>query len=274
MWEFTDDTGQAVRTDRVPVRVVAYARAGAALDDLGIRPVAVYGSGHDDGRLDPAKSGALAAAGVPYLGPGKDLTEEALLAASPDLVVDLTYDEKSPYALERPRRVPLVALSVGGAPLPAILARFGELAAGLRDGTAPEPGGAAELAAAEALLGAGAGAGGARVLALSGAGSGQVHLARPEAWPELRHLAGLGVRLLDPGPGPGTGWLTTDWDHAAGLRPDLVLADNRANAQPVPEGRFAGVPVEPWNPETPPSPAAYAHFFRALAGRLSTLSDG
>ncbi|MFI8915615.1 ABC transporter substrate-binding protein [Streptomyces sp. NPDC053513] len=297
-WGFTDDRGTELGAARVPLRVAAYVRAGAALLDLGAAPVAVYGSGHDGEALDPAKAGGLRAAGVPYLGPGRALDEEVLRELRPDVIVDVTYDGKSPYALDEAVAerlgIPLVALSVSGElALPAILARFAALAASLtpavREPSASEPAGpepsasvsetaagplpaapapAPDLAAAEALLRSVAARGGVAVLALSGAGAEQVHLARPQAWPELAHLAGLGVRMLDPGPGPGSNWLTGDWTRVAELRPDLVLFDDREHATP-PYELPAGVRLAPWSPETPPSPAAYARFFRDLAEALA-----
>ncbi|MFI6421557.1 ABC transporter substrate-binding protein [Streptomyces sp. NPDC050842] len=275
-WGFTDDRGTEPVSARVPERVVAYVRAGAALLDLGVTPVAVYGSGHDGPVSDPAKAGGLDAAGVPYLGPGRALDEELLRESRPDLIVDVTYDGKSPYALDEAVAdrlgVPLVALSVGNElTLPAILDRFGALSASLRAGTAVSTAAPADLTGgveeAEAVLRGVAGRSGLTVLALSGAGPDQVHLARPQAWPELARLAALGVRLLDPGPGPGANWLTADWGRAAELRPDLILFDNRFHAVP-PYETPPGTRLAAWNPETPPSPAAYARFFRELAEAL------
>ncbi|MFC9703457.1 ABC transporter substrate-binding protein [Streptomyces sp. NPDC056943] len=278
-WGFTDDRGTELGAARVPERVVAYVRAGAALLDLGVTPVAVYGSGHDGPGYDPAKAGGLEAAGVPYLGPGRALDEELLRELRPDVIVDVTYDGKSPYALDEAVAdrlgVPLVALSVGNElTLPEILDRFRELGASL--GAGAEAGGATGsaaadstgLAEAEDFLRGVAGRTGLAVLALSGAGPDQVHLARPQAWPELARLAALGVRLLDPGPGPGANWLTADWGRAAELRPDLVLFDNRFHAVP-PYETPPGTRLAAWNPETPPSPAAYARFFRELAEALA-----
>ncbi|MEU2118846.1 ABC transporter substrate-binding protein [Streptomyces sp. NPDC016459] len=336
-WGFTDDRGTELGAARVPRRVIAYVRAGAALCDLGVTPVAVYGSGHDGEVLDPAKEGGLRAAGVTYLGPGRGLDEGRVRELRPDVIVDVTYDGKSPYALDEAVAdrigVPLVALSVGNElTLPAILDRFGTLAASLGagpatvdtaahsataaggSGTAVDSGraraaavtaassaaagvpahsaAAAVTAASSAAAGAparsataavgvsgglrgaeglvreAAAASGLAVLALSGAGPDQVHLARPHAWPELARLAELGVRLVDPGPGPGANWLTADWGRAVELRPDLVLFDNRAHAA-APGEALAGVRSMPWNPETPPSPAAYARFFRDLAAALT-----
>ncbi|MFE5945267.1 ABC transporter substrate-binding protein [Streptomyces sp. NPDC056480] len=275
-WGFTDDRGTELGAARAPRRVIAYVRAGAALCDLGVTPVAVYGSGHDGEVLDPAKEGGLTAAAVTYLGPGRVLDEGLLRELRPDVIVDVTYDGKSPYALDEAVAerlgVPLVALSVSNElTLPAILDRFGALAASLGaapvDGTTAE-GSPADLGAAEDELREVAARTGLGVLALSGAGPDQVHLARPLAWPELARLAELGVRLVDPGPGPGANWLTGDWGRAAELRPDLVLFDSRAHAT-APDAALSGVRFTPWNPETPPSPAAYARFFRALAGALA-----
>ncbi|MFD3663071.1 ABC transporter substrate-binding protein [Streptomyces sp. NPDC058659] len=283
-WGFTDDRGTEPASARVPERVVAYVRAGAALLDLGVTPVAVYGSGHDGPVYDPAKAGGLDAAGVPYLGPGRALDEGLLRESRPDLIVDVTYDGKSPYALDEAVAdrlgVPLVALSVGNElTLPAILGRFGALSDSLRAGTAGSTAGATASAAAsadptagveeaEAVLRGAAGRSGLTVLALSGAGPEQVHLARPQAWPELARLAALGVRLVDPGPGPGANWLTADWGRAAELRPDLILFDNRSHAVP-PYETPPGTRLAAWNPETPPSPAAYARFFREVAEALA-----
>ncbi|MEU3689362.1 ABC transporter substrate-binding protein [Streptomyces narbonensis] len=283
-WGFTDDRGTERGAARVPERVVAYVRAGAALLDLGVTPVAVYGSGHDGPGYDPAKAGGLDAAGVPYLGPGRALDEGLLRELRPDVIVDVTYDGKSPYALDEAVAdrlgVPLVALSVGNElSLPEILDRFGELGASLRAGAVVPAGvvpagvreanaGEAGVGEAEAVLRGVAGRTGLAVLALSGAGPDQVHLARPQAWPELARLAALGVRLLDPGPGPGANWLTADWGRVAELRPDLILFDNRFHAVP-PYETPPGVRLAAWNPETPPSPAAYARFFRELAEALA-----
>ncbi|MFJ3586188.1 ABC transporter substrate-binding protein [Streptomyces sp. NPDC090127] len=286
-WGFTDDRGTALEAVRAPARVAAYVRAGAALLDLGVTPVAVYGSGHDGDALDPVKAGRLESAGVPYLGPGRSLDEARLRALRPELIVDVTYDGKSVYALDEgvAERVgaPVVALSVGNElTLGAIIGRFGELAEGLGGGGAVGGGGgtgggaggsagsgADPVAAAEEVVrGAAAGAD-VRVLALSGAGPDQVHLARPHAWPELARLQELGVRLVDPGPGPGANWLTGEWERAVALEPDLVLYDSRANAvgaEALPS--VGGARVAPWNPETPPSGVAHAAFFLELAGAL------
>ncbi|MCB5164243.1 ABC transporter substrate-binding protein [Streptomyces bambusae] len=279
-WRFTDDRG-VTAAGRRPLRVAAYVRAGAALADLGVRPVAVYGSGHDGAGLDPAKAGGLAA-GTAYAGAGPALDERALRDAAPDLIVDVTYDGERAYALpdgvgER-LDVPVVALSVAGdRPLDGILERFAGLAAALG---APAPAAGTELAAAEeAVRVAAGGAGPLRVLALSAAGGDRVHLARPATWPDLRRLAGLGVRLVGPEAGTGINWATGGWADTVALDADLVLADCRGSAaQPHDLAGVAGwrslagrAVVEAWNPEIPCSAVACAEFFVRVAEAVELL---
>ncbi|MGA5292513.1 ABC transporter substrate-binding protein [Streptomyces koyangensis] len=282
-WEFTDDRGVTVRSERRPERVAAYLRAGAGLADLGVRPVAVFGSGHDGDRPDPAKWGPDAPAGIPYLGASGALDEERLLSERPDLIVDVTYDGKHAYAVDdgaaERAHLPVLALSVAGeVPQARLLERFAELAVALggRDGE-----GAERLAAAEARLRTAAlRAPGVRVLALSPAGPEKVHLARPPAWPELRRLVDLGVRLTDPGEEGGVNWRTAGWDKAVGLTPDLVLSDARGNADqpaalaelPAWRALTATAPVLPWNPELPCSRRATAAFLEQVAGGLEGLA--
>jgi iron complex transport system substrate-binding protein len=299
-WEFTDDRGVTARGGGRPPRIGAYTRAGAALDAYGVRPVAVYGSGHDSAAApEPATSGALDFAAVGYLGPGAALDERALRAADPDLLVDVTYDGTAPYAVDEglaaAAGVPVAALSVsGGVTLEHVVGRFGALAAALgADGThavrGAAPGTAAagtatnpdgEWAAARQELRdlAASAARAPRVLVLSPAGPDQVHVARPDAWPELSHLAGLGLDLLRPGPSASANWLTTPWDGALALGDDidLVLSDVRGHAtQPaeladLPAWRrlTASAAVLPWNPELPPAPAVCAAFLRDVAAAL------
>ncbi|MFP3986655.1 ABC transporter substrate-binding protein [Streptomyces sp. E11-3] len=286
-WEFTDDRGVTVRAGRRPERVLAYVRAGAALSDLGVAPVAVYGSAHDGPALDQAKAGALRRTDITYLGPGAALDAAALRDVRPDLVLDVTYDGTRPYAVDeaaaRAADIPVLALSVAGTePLPAILRRFTELAAALGRVSEVPVDPDAQLSGAEQTVRAAAASGPPlRVLALSAAASGDVHLARPDAWPELRHLAGLGVRFVHPDPAGGVNWHTTTWEQVGGLGADLVLADCRGNAvQPPGLDAVAAwrtltteALVEPWNPELPCSPAACSAYFRAVADALVILRD-
>ncbi|MEW2554837.1 ABC transporter substrate-binding protein [Streptomyces zhihengii] len=280
-WTFLDDRGRPATAPRTPERPVAYIQAGAALYDLGIRPVGVFGSAHDGAAADPVKAGALPLDGTAYLGPGPAVDAETVLAAGPDLVVAVAYGAGGPvYGLDPDtakrieERLPVVVLDVGQErSLDETRARFAELARSL--GAPPPP--AHSDAARAALTAAAAAATGTRVLALSPAGPDSVHLARPGAWPDLRALTDCGVTVAAPAPGPGINWSTTDWNRAALLEPDVVLLDVRANAAP-PErlARTAGwreiearARIVPWNPELPCSARAHDAFFRTVARALT-----
>ncbi|MEU9097392.1 ABC transporter substrate-binding protein [Streptomyces sp. NPDC048361] len=279
-WRFSDDRGQLSTAAAPPSRVVAYIQAGATLEELGVRPVAVFGSFHDGPEPDPAKRGALPVGEVGYLGAGGDLDVDALLAVAPDLVVAVSYGGGQVYGLDPEtakhleERVAVVVLEVGQAPtLARIRSRFAELARALG---APAQDATALSAAEERLRSAAGRAPRPRVLALSPAGPGQVHLARPQAWPELRELTGHGVNVVEPGEGPGAGWSTTEWTTAAELRPDIVLVDIRSNAAPIDTLRSdaawraleSGARILAWNPEAPCGAAAHAAFFAQVAGAI------
>jgi|GEM_PF-2553822 len=283
-WSFTDDRGVVVSAAAVPRRIVAYVGAGAALHELGVTPVAVYGSGHDAGRArpDPVKSGSLPWTATRYLraGEGRDgFAFDVLASLDPDLIVDLTYDGEHPYALPRDADSGrLITLDVGSkTELPSLLDRFGELAEAL--GVPPDAPwrteGRERLRHAErALRDATAAAPALTAVALSPADREHAYVARPQAWPELRHLTGVGLRLTAPAPGEGGNWARLSWSEVAGLGAALVLADSRASAPPVES--LADVPgwreitgrahVVPWNPEQPPAPVS-------VAAQLTRIAD-
>ncbi|GGW26142.1 ABC transporter substrate-binding protein [Streptomyces xantholiticus] len=285
-WEFLDDRGRLASAPHIPSRLITYIQAGAALFDHGLRPAGLFGSAHDGAGPDPAKAGDLPLDGTPYLGSGPGVDADTVLAARPDLVVAVTYGSEQVYGLDPDtakyleERLPVVVLDVGqGRSLDEVRDRFGALARSLGADPEPPPAGSALAAARARLRAAADGAVGARVLALSPAGPDGVHIARPEAWPDLRALSRYGVGTAAPEPGAGVNWSTTDWGAAGRLEPDVVLADVRSNAFPL--ERLRGVAdwdaiesrarLLPWTPELPPSAAAHARFFDAVAEALEAV---
>lgn len=146
-WTFTDDRGHVVAALRRPARVVAYIQAGAALADLGVPPIGVFGSAHDRADApDPVKAGPLAESGVTYYGAGEGLDLDAVLADRPDLVVGVSHAAGQVYGIPVPatkyleEQVPLAVLDVGQAhPLARVRGRFGELARALGAPDSPPP---------------------------------------------------------------------------------------------------------------------------------------
>lgn len=280
-WEFTDDRGHLTIAPERPDRVVAYIQAGATLWDHGLRPLGVFGSHHDGVLPDPAKAGGLPLDRIPDFGAGSSLDPDAVLAAGPDLVVAVSYGGGQVYGIDPEaakhleEQVPVVVVDVGrDRPLHGIRDRFTALARSLG---APHEPDTQDLQWAEARLRTlTARPAAARVLALSAAGPGIVHLARPGTWPDLRALAALGVDLLDPGQGTGGNWLTGDWAQALALDPDVVLGDIRANAATPDTLRGDGhwralrerTRAVAWNPEAPCSHRGHARFVDAVAAAL------
>ncbi|MFJ9638933.1 ABC transporter substrate-binding protein [Streptomyces sp. NPDC101178] len=276
-WRFSDDRGQLSTAVRRPERVLAYVQAGATLWGLGIRPQAIFGSDHDGPEPDRAKTGTLPLDEVAYAGAGSGLDVERLLSGRPDLVVAVSYGNGHVYGLApetaKPleERVPVVVIDVSQARTFAEIGdRFAELARSL-GAESPAEADADLDAARERLrtIAAAGGADGPRVVALSPAGPDQAHVARPRMWPELRVLTDLGVRLVEPAPGPGANWSTLGRADTLALRPDVILTDIRAHAAPLDElGPDGGEPVVPWNPEPLYGPRDHARFLGLVADAL------
>ncbi|MFJ8974238.1 ABC transporter substrate-binding protein [Streptomyces anulatus] len=280
-WRFSDDRGQQSTASRTPGRVLAYVQAGATLWDLGIRPVGIFGSGHDGPDPDTAKTGTLPLGEVAYVGAGAALDVERLLSTGPDLVVAVSYGGGHVYGLTpetaKPleERVPVVVLDVSQArTFGEIGDRFAELACSL--GATARPGAERDLdTARERLRSVVAATSGdaPRVLALSPAGPDQAHVARPGMWPELRVLTELGVQVVEPAEGPGANWSTQSRSDTFALRPEVILTDIRAHAAPLEELRGSGgapTPVVPWNPEPLYGPRDHARFLGLVADALET----
>ncbi|MET9926625.1 MULTISPECIES: ABC transporter substrate-binding protein [unclassified Streptomyces] len=276
-WRFSDDRGQLSTAVRRPERVLAYVQAGATLWGLGIRPQGIFGSDHDGPDPDRAKTGTLPLDEVAYVGAGSALDVERLLSGRPDLVVAVSYGNGHVYGLApetaKPleERVPVVVIDVSQARTFAEIGdRFAELARSL--GAEHRAEADADLDAARERLrriAAAGGTDGPRVVALSPAGHDQAHVARPKMWPELRVLTDLGVRLVEPAPGPGANWSTLGRADAFALQPDVILTDIRAHAAPLDElGRDGGEPVVPWNPEPLYGPRDHARFLGLVADAL------
>ena len=91
-WSFTDDRGRAVTLDHGPIRIVAQSGAAAALWDLGVHAVGVFGpQRRKDGSVDPqigdVDLGAVQSVGTTY----GEFSVEKLAALRPDLLVSGMY---------------------------------------------------------------------------------------------------------------------------------------------------------------------------------------
>ena len=246
-WSFTDDLGVRVERPARPQRVVAYDTAAAALWHLGIVPAGIF-------------SGSRLAESVSLR--GFDLTRttavgetygqvdlEAVAALRPDLVVT-AFDPRQQGPLfgfadeamqERARSIaPIVAIDGIRDPLD-VVARFEDLARalGVEPPAAPRD---RFTAAATDLTAALTAKPGLTAVALT-TYEQQVYFARPEQFPGLRQLRGLGLRLVEPGSTPadvnddfvGFFWEKAGFELAGKYPADLVLYDPDPSALQPPD---------------------------------------
>jgi iron complex transport system substrate-binding protein len=285
-WEYTDDRGKKLTLKARPQRVVAYAGAAAALWDLGLRPVGMFGpSKRADGSQDP-QSGSVDLNAVTSVGNTfGEFNVEKYLSLRPDLLVSVMYDKKLWYvpddsAAKIEQIAPTVGLNVAKVGLTDVLGRFEKLARALGADT-----GATSVTEAKAafdkagteLADAAKAAAGVRVLALS-ASQDAVYVTIPEYYPDLTHLAERGVDLVVPAKADPTGfWETLSWENVAKYPADVIMYDARTQAlqpdQLKSNAAWSRLPAVtagqliPWYSETP-----FSH--RNLAPKLSEVATG
>jgi iron complex transport system substrate-binding protein len=233
-WSFTDDSGRTTTLDRVPTRIAGYGDEVAALWNLGIEPVAVFGFQPmaEDGQFDGKDLSGVAEVGTTY----GEINIEALAAADPDIIVvtsypgedDLIYgfaDSSQQAAVEA--IAPIVAIRQEGSALD-VAERNAELAASLGvDLDGPEVAAArADFEAARAEL-TEAGEKGLRVLVLAAYPTDGLYLAKAPDDPALSFYQSLGVDFAPVG-GDGYYWQQLGWENAGMYPVDVVLYSPRA----------------------------------------------
>ena len=285
-WRFTDDLGRTATRPARPTRIVAQVSSAAALWELGIRPVGIFGpSQRPDGSRDP-QVGAVDTSKVTSLGnEWGEFNLERLVALRPDLVVTVTYLDGKPWYLPdeaRPtveRLAPIVMINARGVSAEQVIERHAELARSLgADLDAPavteararfERAGQELAAAAKALKGL-------RVAAVSGQPDG-FYVATPEDHPTLAYYRQLGLDIVVP-EGDEAFYETLSWEQADKYPADAILYDARTGSMTLPDMKkkatFARLPavragqVIPWQSETPFTYRLYAQDTEELTRRL------
>lgn len=238
-WSFMDGSGQVVKADKTPTRIIAHAGEAAALMSFGVKPVGIFAD-------EPVKSDPnlknLDLAGIEILGEewGKIDVEKAA-ALRPDLIVadwwpaeeahsgmEEGVDEKSKKLAEL---APVVGAAQGKS-IAALAEGYEDLAESLgADVDKPEI--AANKKRFEDSVArfkeAVAGKAGLTVAAMSPADD-KVYVANPQYAPELRDLQSWGLNVLNPSsPDPGFPyWENLSWENADKYQPDLILWDGRS----------------------------------------------
>ncbi|GAA4032436.1 ABC transporter substrate-binding protein [Allokutzneria multivorans] len=284
-WEFTDDRGKKAGRPARPQRVVAQITAAAALWDLGIRPVGVFGpqkrpDGSAEAMIGNVDLSTTQSVGTTY----GEFNVDKFLSLRPDLLVTVMYGEELWYVPKEPTPTiesvaPIVGLRLNGRSARTNIESFVKLAEALgADVKAPavvqakaEFDRAAEELTAKAKSGV-------KALFVS-ATKDKLYIATPEYHGDLKLFKELGVDVVVPNAGKDA-FETLSWEQADRYQADVVLVDNRA-ATSMPRAELNAIPtwarhpavkagqVFDWAAETPYSYNRLAPVLRALSESLA-----
>jgi iron complex transport system substrate-binding protein len=279
-WSFVDDRGVEVSLPSTPTRIVAEADAAAALWDLGIRPVGIFGTAPLDQvqQLEHVDLDAVESLGESY----GEINLEKLAALDPDLIVAVWYaPDEILYGMKneaQQRQLEEIAPTVGiDAHVVADVAidRMGQLAESLgADLDAPEIRAERErFQRAGAALSALSSDKPLRVMAVYPA-TDELYVLVPEDSADLALLEQLGVDLVDPDTADPY-YEIISWEHADRYPADVIVMDERVFQGDT--GGFADLPtwtslpaVEAGQVGSWISPAPFS--YRALADVFETMS--
>ncbi|MFO7193631.1 MULTISPECIES: ABC transporter substrate-binding protein [Thermocrispum] len=284
-WSFVDDRKREATAKSTPTNIVAQISAAAALWDLGIKPVGVFGeaNGPDDlyGNVD------LDA--VTWVGKSwGEFDMEKFLDLRPHLLVapmntpDQLWYVPEEMADKVAKRCPTVGIKQLSTPVDKVIQRYADLAASLGadlDGPAIADARKAFTAAVDELRAVAEERKDLKVAFVSAAEE-FFYWANPDVFSDALLLRDAGINLVQPDVSDEQDphWDAVSWEQVARYDADVLLYDSR-NAQFFTENldkypTLANLPavkakqLVPWNLETPPSWAIYAPKLRELADKL------
>lgn len=284
-WEFTDDRGKKITLGHRPVRIVAQSGAAAALWDLGVRPVGVFGpqrrkDGSNDPQIGSVDLGTVRSIGSEY----GEFGVEKLAALKPDLLISGMYKPNELwYVTEEVRPkveaiTPTLGISQRGRTALQVIERFGELGRSLGAdlGTAAAAKAAFETASRELSEAAKANQG-LRVMAYS-ATTELFYAALATDHPDLAYFRGLGLQFGGKTGDGATYFENLSWEQAAKYPADLILYDARTQALTADALKthptWTALPavqagqIAKWHPETPFSHAQYVPVLQELTAAV------
>jgi iron complex transport system substrate-binding protein len=288
-WEFTDDRGVKISRPSRPEKVVAQVSAAAALWDLGVRPIGIFGETKGADGKPNTLAGSVDLSQVTSVGDTYgEFNVEKFASLQPDLLVapmqvanELWYVPKEQVsAIEAIG--PTLGVNYLKRSVDKVIDRYAELAAALGADLRAEPVVKAKeefAAASKALSEVVATKNGVKVLFISSGPEG-VYFANAPAFSDLVLLQSLGVRFVTPKVNPAEPHFeNVSWELVDKYPADVILYDTR-NAAPFTTERakyptVAKLPavranqVFGWNPETPTSWAQFAPALRQLTADLS-----
>lgn len=238
-WSYTDGSGQTVKADKTPTRIIAHAGEAAALMSFGIKPVGIYA---DESVKTDANLKGLDLTGIEILGEkwGKIDVEKAATLRADLIVADWWPAEKAYSGLEegvdeKSKKLAELAPIVGvaqGKSIEDLAKGYEDLAKSLGAKVdAPEISANKKRfeEAVERFKAAAAAKPGLTAAGMSPYEE-KVYIANPAYAPELLDFQRWGLKVINPAkPDPGFPyWETLSWENADRYQPDLILWDGRA----------------------------------------------
>lgn len=237
-WAFTDDRGVTVTLPTTPQRVIADVNVAAALWDLGVRPVGIFGWNITGEKELNAAGGNVDPNAVEFLNdPVTTLDVERAAAIQPDLIVSLVFAEQygiwsiDPEVQSRVEQIaPIVAIS-GIIRADESMNHFVELAGALgADLTAPEISAQREAYdTASARLQAVAGAKSGITAIFVAATPADIYIASPDAAGDLMLFRDLGLEIPTLPVPEGEYWEQLSTEQALKYPSDILFYSVRGD---------------------------------------------
>ncbi|MBO3750407.1 ABC transporter substrate-binding protein [Streptosporangiaceae bacterium NEAU-GS5] len=289
-WSFTDDRGTTITLPRRPARIVAQSSVAAALWDLGVRPVGVFGPHkRADGTADPEVV-PVDITKVEGIGNVWDeFNVEKYAALRPDLLVSSMYVKDTLwYVPDRSKAqiekiAPTVGISLMGRSADQLIERYASLAKALGANVdAPQivKDKARFEAAAGKLKTFAAEHPDLKVMFASGAAD-LFYVCYPPDYADLSYYIKQGLDVVTPKADKGGYFESLSWENADKYAADVIFVDSRTQALTIPQmaakPTWAALPavkaghVYPWNPVTRLSYTGYADMLESILTTLTTL---
>lgn len=292
-WSYTDDRGRKAETDGRPKRVVAQVTAAAALWDLGVRSVGIFGpSKLPNGKRDP-QAGRVDVANVTSLGNvWGEFNYDKYVSLNPDLMVSVMYTNNELWyvpkqqAKDIERVAPTIGIDLEKLAAPTCIQKFeklaGALGADLEAGSLRAAKAKFEKADAEFAKVAKQ-TSGKRVMAMS-AQQDKFYVANPSIFPTTKHFQDQGMNLVVPKNVDEHGYYEElSWENAGRYPADIIMYDNRFSSVKPDQLRdnptWSRLPAVragrliPWDSEPPFSHRYWAGLLSTLTAQLSRAAE-
>lgn len=231
---YTDARGKVIDVTPVPANVVAQSSAAAALWDAGIKVKGAYGELKTvDGKLD-YQAGNLDLSQIAVIGATYgEFSVEKLAAVAPQLLVDMSFDDKTLWYLDAKVEAQVAALcpTLGvkmlGLDLLGVIASFTDLAVELGADPAVSASAKSGFDAASATLGEAIKAAGGATVAPFSFDQDNAYVGLAGQSPDLAHLAKLGARFVEAKSEPEDYFATISYENLPDYSGDIILVDAR-----------------------------------------------